>query len=404
MQNTFALDLGKFSFESRPLWVLADPIDQKNHSLEEKNLLSLSYGNVIKKNIDDPKGLKPESFANYAIVEPGDIVLRMTDLQNDQKSIRTGLVINRGIITSAYVNIRPIEEVVEPRYLHYVLRLYDIKKTFYRMGSGIRQSLNWTELSELPIPVPPLETQRRIADYLDYECAKIDESIALAGQITKKVQEKWQAYLDQIILDIDEPVVSLNKVATFLNGDRSQNYPSKEEIFDEESVPFLSTQVLRDRWDISATQKFVSESIDQRMGGVRVQKGDILYCLRGSVGKCGVNDLYEHAILASSLVVLRPSRSVESKWINYVLKSTSHKNDVATLINGSCAANLSADILSRCQIPLPDKAIQCGIIKKLDEEFELLEKYIDMNERIILLLHERKQALISAVVTGQKEV
>ena len=81
-------------------------VKDKNDELEEENLLSLSYGSIIRRNINSTDGLLPANFKNYNIVESGDIVLRMTDLQNDKVSLRTGFVTEKGIITSAYITIR----------------------------------------------------------------------------------------------------------------------------------------------------------------------------------------------------------------------------------------------------------------------------------------------------------
>ena len=78
----------------------------KNTGLQERNLLSLSYGKVKRKSIDTVEGLLPESFDGYNIIEKDDIVLRLTDLQNDHTSLRVGLAEERGIITSAYLTIR----------------------------------------------------------------------------------------------------------------------------------------------------------------------------------------------------------------------------------------------------------------------------------------------------------
>ena len=101
----------------------------KNKELKVKNLLSLSYGNVIRKNIETKEGLLPESFDGYNIVEPGDIVIRGTDLQNDHRSLRTGLVTEHGIITSAYMTLLPITGV-NSEYYHYLLHSYDLAKVF----------------------------------------------------------------------------------------------------------------------------------------------------------------------------------------------------------------------------------------------------------------------------------
>lgn len=80
----------------------------RNSFGQETNLLSLSYGHVIKKNINTIGGLLPANYNTYNIVEPNDIIIRPTDLQNDKKSLRTGLVKEHGIMTSAYIDMRPI--------------------------------------------------------------------------------------------------------------------------------------------------------------------------------------------------------------------------------------------------------------------------------------------------------
>lgn len=143
----------------------------------EDNLLSLSYGKVIRKDINTSDGLLPESFNTYNIVEAGDIIIRPTDLQNDKRSLRTGLVKEHGIITSAYIDLFPIKKV-DSRYFHFLLHSYDIMKVFYNMGNGVRQGLNYSEFSRLMVFEPPYDEQVAIANYLDAKCVEIDDVIA----------------------------------------------------------------------------------------------------------------------------------------------------------------------------------------------------------------------------------
>ena len=75
----------------------------KNAGLVEKTVLSLSYCRIVIKPPEKLHGLVPDSFETYQIVDPGDIIIRSTDLQNDWNSLRVGLVRDRGIITSAYL-------------------------------------------------------------------------------------------------------------------------------------------------------------------------------------------------------------------------------------------------------------------------------------------------------------
>lgn len=148
----------------------------KNRLGKEDNLLSLSYGRVIRKDINTNDGLLPESFNTYNIVEAGDIIIRPTDLQNDKRSLRTGLVKEHGIITSAYIDLCPLKQV-DSRYFHFLLHAYVVMKVFYNMGNGVRQGLNYSEFSRLMVFEPPYEEQVAMADYLETKVTEVDAII-----------------------------------------------------------------------------------------------------------------------------------------------------------------------------------------------------------------------------------
>jgi len=149
----------------------------KNSALKEQNLLSLSYGKIIRKDIDTLGGLLPASFNTYNIVEPDDIIIRPTDLQNDKRSLRTGLVTEHGIITSAYIDLMP-KANVNSKYFHYLLHSYDVTKVFYNMGNGVRQGLNYSEFAKLMVFAPPTQEQQEIVDYLDTKSDEINTIIS----------------------------------------------------------------------------------------------------------------------------------------------------------------------------------------------------------------------------------
>lgn len=115
----------------------------------EKNLLSLSYGRIVPKDINASDGLLPESFETYQIVMPNDEVFRFTDLQNDKRSLRSARVEERGIVTSAYTAFTP--RSIHPPFFDYLMRGYDVSKVFYGMGGGLRQSLKFEDVRRLPV-------------------------------------------------------------------------------------------------------------------------------------------------------------------------------------------------------------------------------------------------------------
>lgn len=181
-----------------PLFYLLEENKEKNEGMKNSNLLSLSYGNIIRKDIETSFGLLPASFENYQVVDKGYIILRLTDLQNDKRSLRTGIAKESGIITSAYVGLKRTKINSNSEYLHYLLHGYDLKKVFYSMGSGLRQSLNYSDIKRMPILLPPIEEQDRIVEKLNLKQAEVNKT-------KEKIQlqiEKLNEYRKSIIHDV----------------------------------------------------------------------------------------------------------------------------------------------------------------------------------------------------------
>lgn len=193
------------TWSSHPVYYYFGERKVKNYDLKEQNLLSLSYGRIIRKDINANGGLLPASFSTYSIVEAGDIIIRPTDLQNDKRSLRTGLVTEHGIITSAYIDLMP-KDGVNSKYFHYLLHAYDIMKVFYNMGNGVRQGLNYSEFSKLMVVAPSREEQKEIVDYLDNKCAEIDFIIETKKEQLTILEEYKKAIIYEYVTGKKEVV------------------------------------------------------------------------------------------------------------------------------------------------------------------------------------------------------
>ena len=175
------------------------PVKNKNIGMQETNLLSLSYGKIIRKNIETTFGLLPENFEGYNIIERDNIVLRLTDLQNDHKSLRVGLVTEKGIITSAYLTLKN-KTNMSSNYFYYLLHSFDIAKGFYGMGAGVRQGLNWNEIRSLRI-ISPKESfdQQQISDFLDKKCSEIDKLITKKEQLVVELESYKKSLIYEVV-------------------------------------------------------------------------------------------------------------------------------------------------------------------------------------------------------------
>lgn len=193
------------SWNIHPVYYYFGERKARNYDLKEQNLLSLSYGKIISKDINANGGLLPANFSTYNIVEAGDIIIRPTDLQNDKRSLRTGLVTEHGIITSAYIDLMP-KAGVNSKYFHYLLHAYDIMKVFYNMGNGVRQGLNYGEFSKLMVVSPSEEEQQEIVDYLDVKCTEIDSIIETKKEQLKVLDEYKKSIIYEYVTGKKEVV------------------------------------------------------------------------------------------------------------------------------------------------------------------------------------------------------
>lgn len=195
-----------------PMYYYFNQRIHKNYLGTETNLLSLSYGKIVRKDINSLDGLLPESYNTYNIIEEDDIVFRLTDLQNDKRSLRTGIAKEHGIITSAYITVYPIKPF-NASYFHYLLHSYDIKKVFYNMGNGVRQGLNFDELSKLMLIEPTIEEQNAIAAYLDQKCSEIDSIISQKKQQLSVLDEYKKSLIYEYVTGKKEVVTETTVTA-----------------------------------------------------------------------------------------------------------------------------------------------------------------------------------------------
>ncbi|MCB0747220.1 MAG: restriction endonuclease subunit S [Ignavibacteriae bacterium] len=169
-------------------------------------------------------------------------------------------------------------------------------------------------------------------------------------------------------------VVTLKDVAFFLNGDRGKNYPSGSD-FKENGIPFINAGDLSDDRTLKRNSfKYISPEHFKKLGGAKILKNDILYCLRGSLGKFAMHTENYNGSIASSLVVLRSKQNVLSKYLFYYLGSDIPQRLAIKNDNGTAQPNLSAKNLKTFEILLPSIEGQKKIVDILDNAAALRDK------------------------------
>ncbi len=328
-----------------------------------------------------------------------------------------------GVCSPAYQTFCATKPI-DYQYFKYLFKSPSFIDHMNSLTLGIREgkTIKFDDFATLILPVPPIEEQRRIADYLDEKCAQIDRAIASAEQSV----EEYKAYGNSLIirvvtkgLDAGAPMkesgvpaigktcaawrlVAVKRVATFLNGDRSGNYPSGDDIRDE-GVPFITSADLNGRHLPARFTKYISAEKYASLRGVKLRKGDVVFCLRGSVGKCSLNLAEDAGAIASSLTVARPL-SCDPEWLSYALACPSTTDQAIATAIGATSANLAANVLSQALVPLPPLDEQRRIADYLDEKCAQIDQAVEAKQAIIEELKAYKKSLIYEVVTGKREV
>ena len=395
-----------------PLYSYFAERKNKNSMLQEQNLLSLSYGKIIRKDINTNGGLLPANFTTYNIVQPNDIVIRPTDLQNDKKSLRTGLVTEKEIITSAYISLQPIANIYI-KYFHYLLHSYDINKVFYNMGNGVRQGLNYSEFSKLMLLCPGKEEQHRIADFLDSKCSEIDTLIEnLRARVESAKEYKKAVITEAVTKGLDKgakmkdsgvewigevpegwKIVRFKHIASIKSNlvqpDKYMKYPQiAPDNIEKDTGRLLSHQTVEDSGIISGNHLFY--------------RGQILYSkIRPNLNKLTVAPF--DGLCSADMYPIESK--LPTLFMVYSMLSTYFVSQVSLIIQDRVKMpKINQEELGEIKVVVPSQQEMLTIADYLDSKCSEIDALLQNYEDQIATLEEYKKSLIYEYVTGKKEV
>lgn len=169
--------------------------------------------------------------------------------------------------------------------------------------------------------------------------------------------------------------VKLKDICDFINGDRGKNYPKSSEYVGN-GIPFVNAGHI-DMLKVNFSKmNYISEEVYEKLGSGKIQNGDILFCLRGSLGKSALVD-FDKGAIASSLVILRNKdvSRLNTSYLLYVLNSDQITTQIQKTNTGSSQPNLSAKSVQNYMIPLPSKEQQDKFVKTIDMAQSLIDKH-----------------------------
>lgn len=410
-------------WEVLPALAVYKPKLVKNSSMIEKTVLSLSYGRIVVKPREKLRGLVPESFETYQLVDLGDIIVRTTDLQNDHTSLRVGYSRNRGIITSAYLCLATTHRVSR-EFGYQFLNAYDLLKIIYGFGSGLRQNLDFSDIKRMPVLVPPHPEQSAIVRFLDHADRQIQRYIHAKQKLIKLLEEQKRAIIHRAVtrgLDAD---VRLKPSGAEWLGDVPAHWevrklrqlvsiaggmtPSMENPhFWDGTIPWVTPKDMK-RAAIGDSSEKVSEAAVSETSLRLIDPPAVLMVVRGMIlaRKVPIAWTTVPVTINQDMKALKPVRGVKvnveflARWLDSAQCAFVPLIDEA----GHGTRRLPTERWRDLLVVLPPEGEQSTILRFLNDATKTVETTIDSANREISLLRELRTRLIADVVTGKLDV
>ena len=351
------------------------------------------------------------------IIQKDDIVLRLTDLQNDKRSLRTALCKeDRGIITSAYLTLRLVTNN-NASYLHYLLHSYDVCKVFYNLGGGVRLGGSWSDVGKLPLLLPSLQEQAAIADFLDKKNAEIDAVIAKITQQIQTLKDYRKSLITETVTKGLDKTVSYKDSGIEWIGEIPEGWEiskvkykyefttgftpdtSNTEFYDDENGAIWVTIADMDenKYIFDSKSKLSSIYIETYTPKP-VKKGSLLYSFKLSVGKTAFagTDLYTNEAIGAFI----NHENVNLNYLNYasfLMEFNANRN----IYN---AKLLNSTLIKNSIIVVPPLQEQAAIADFLDDKTTKIDCIIAKKEQQLDIIKEHRKSLIYEYVTGKKRV
>lgn len=408
------------SWDSRQLGIFFSENKKANSSLESVTALQFKYGEIIQKpnngrNLSDKD---KELLSKYTVIEPGDVIVNGLNLNFDLKSLRIAIARENGIITSAYIVLKP-RKGVNPNYYNYVLKALDFQKILHGMGEGIRLTLSYDELKKLNVPAPAAFIQSVIVDYLDKKCVEIDSLISLQEQMIEKLKAYKQSVITEAVTKGLDPnaklvpsgidwigeipagwkVTVLRRFAHIILGKMLQ--PSAK--FKEDSLEqyICAKDVHFEGIDTTDLKKMYFNQAEKEL--YQIQKGDMLVVEggAGAAGSCVLRNDLPDTYIQNSIMIVRPKQGIDIRYIQYYEFSLVKKGYVDYVCNKATIPHFTKDKLSSMPIPLPPLSEQQAIATYLESKCTDIDRLIAVKQQKIEKLKDYKKSVIYEAVTGK---
>lgn len=413
-------------WEVKKLRAFFSEVCESNSALKVHNQLQFKYGTIVPKPDTGVDDAVLKTISKYTVVNPGDIIINGLNLNYDFISFRVGKVNEQGVITSAYIAMRP-NNGLSPKFYEYMLKAMDAKKVFHGFGTGIRATLSFKELKHKLLPLVPRNEQEAIVAYLDKVTGVIDRAIEAQQKMIDALNERKQIIITRAVtrgLNSDAPLRDSGidwlgqipehwKVSAFRRYiDILTDYTSNGSFADlAANVTYLDepnySRLIRLtdlRLGLNNKGVWIDKSSHNFLKNSELFGGELLMACVGAYAgyTCIMPNIEGKASLAPNMFLIKTKKALNTYFAKYYLDSIFDK--IQNIAISSAQPKLNKQDVRSIAILVSSLQEQEEIVNYIDMAMKNINVQLSMCERMISLLQERKQIIINEVVTGKTKV
>jgi type I restriction enzyme S subunit len=356
---------------------------------EKYPVLSLTMNGVIRRDLDNPMGKMPATFADYQLIQDNTLLFCLFDYDVTPRTV--GMVNEKGIVSPAYTSMYPVEKI-NLRYYYYWFLMLDERKMLLTHVTNLRNSVSYETFAGLFSPFPPLTEQTAIANYLDAKSEQINRFIAKKEKLIALLKEQKRSLTTEIIQEEAKNVEKIKLKYCVRNVSVQTSQMAKDDIY-------LGMENVE-----SWTGLYVeSEQKDFESQAKMFQFNDVLFGkLRPYLAKVFLANI--KGVCSGEFLVLRPSKRIAPEYLQLVLLDPEFISLVNSSTFGAKMPRADWGFIGNQLISLPSIAQQKQIVAMIKSEGETIDKVIGRIEKEIEKVKELKQSLIAEAVTGKIKV
>lgn len=384
-------------------------------------LLSLSAQHGIRQRLEGEGRAASTDTSGYRQVCPGDIVINRLIAKDGAIALADA----GGIISPAYWVLIANSDL-DPRYLNYLINSSPYLAEIGRRSKSMPPAqfdLPWNQFRTIPIPQPAMTQQQTIADYLDRETARIDALVAKKQQLIELLVERDREATEELVLGLGESRTVPSRTGFFQAVPRSwdetalrhivcevQTGPFGSQLHQDEyskgGWPVVNPSNLKDGGIVAINTMTVDDGKRLELARHILRPGDIVFGRRGEMGRAGlVGEVHAGWLCGTGSLRLRVTDDrLKAPFLKLLLETEALRRYFETLSVGSTMDNLNSEILRGLPCLLPPPTVQAEIVVAVENSRQSCVELVARMAQEVALWEERRQALITAAVTGELEV